>query len=130
MNQFNSLTMLQAHGLKHVTFRKMEINEEFIDKFCELFGNGVDHLKFEKCSLAQGVTFHDLFYGEYKVKYLEIKDSMLTDDDAIETFRSIYPWLLRSVIFSGMKLNVKKINSTLNYYSCVLPPDGVLHFKV
>lgn len=129
VEDFQKLTLDEAKKLKSVTFRGMEINEEFVDKFWELFGEGIDYLKFDRCSLAQGETFHDLLYGEYMVKHLEINDSPLTDDDAIETFRSVYPWLLKSVTFSGMKLNVEKVNSVIRD-SCALLPDGILNFGI
>jgi hypothetical protein len=80
--------------------------------------------------LAQGETFHDFLSGEYSVKYLEINDRMLTDDDVILTFHNIYPWLLKSVPFLGMmKLNVKKINSGIRN-SYALFPDEVIKFVV
>ncbi|KAL6610865.1 hypothetical protein U3516DRAFT_782670 [Neocallimastix sp. 'constans'] len=127
MEQFNAITVKQAKKLKCVTFRGMEINGQFVDKFGELFYDDLDTLKFHNCVLESGMNYHTLFAGTYTLRHLEIKSRDLTDDDAVETFCCIYPWLLKSVVFSSDNLNRELVMEKLRQCSA-LSPDDVLSF--
>lgn len=127
MTQFRKLTSDQTKELKSVTFRGMEINKEFVDKFSELFYDDLDTLKFRDCILKEGMNYHTLFAGTYTLRHLEIKSSEFTDADAIETFCCIYPYLLKSVIFLSKSLDKDYVISQLRQRSA-LSPDGVLSF--
>lgn len=100
MEQFRKLTIDQTKELESVTFRRMEINEEFVNKFWELFSAGVDKLSFENCHTANGYTFSYLFDSLYQVVNLKIIDCELSIEDADTILSLVSPYVIRTIDFS------------------------------
>ena len=105
MDQFRKLTRDQTKELNSVTFREIEVSEEFIDKFGELFSNGVNKLSFKRCHTVSGYTFSYLFDSLYQVVNLEIIDCELTIEDADTILSLISPYVIRTIDFSGNRFN-------------------------
>jgi len=113
MKQFRNLTKEKAKKLKNVTFTKMEINEEFVDKFWELFIKGLNTLELIDCHLSSGYKFKDLFDGDYSISYLIIKSNDLSMDDIDHIFFLVYPHLIRKFVFYSNQLDLDVVKSTL-----------------
>jgi len=113
MDQFRNLTKEKAKNFKNVIFTKMEINEEFVDKFWELFLNGLNRLELIDCHLTSGYKFKDLFDGDYSISYLIIKSNDLSMDDVDHIFSLIYPHLIRKFVFYSNQLNIDVVKNTL-----------------
>lgn len=113
MAQFRELTKDQTRELKSVTFRGMKINEEFVNKFWELFSCGINELSFESCYTVDDYSFSDLFDGDYSVRKLIIKSNDLTVDDVDSIFALVYPYLIRHFVFGGKLLDVTVVKSAL-----------------
>ena len=100
MKQFRKLTSDQTKELKSVTFREMEINEEFVDKFWELFSCGIKELSFESCHAVDGYTFSYLFDSLYQVVNLKIIGCELSIEDAGAILSLVSPYVIRIIDFS------------------------------
>ncbi|ORX82375.1 hypothetical protein BCR32DRAFT_292687 [Anaeromyces robustus] len=81
VKDFQKLTQDEAKKLKSVTFRNMEINEKFVEKFWELFSSGVDNLTFDQCNLSDDCNFSDLLDGDYQVTSLFFTSCGIELDD-------------------------------------------------
>lgn len=103
MKQFRELTSDQTKKLNSVTFREVEINEEFVNKFWELFSNGVNELSFESCHTVDGYFFSDLFDSLYQVVDLKVIDCQLDIQDASGVLSLVSPYVIRTIDFSGNK---------------------------
>ena len=105
MNQFRTLTNNQTKELSSVTFIGVEINEEFVSKFWELFSDGVNKLSFESCHTTNGYSFSDLFDSLYQVIDLKIIDCQLDIQDATKILQLVSPYVIRTIDFSKNKFN-------------------------
>ncbi|ORY55998.1 hypothetical protein LY90DRAFT_701896 [Neocallimastix californiae] len=113
MKDFQKLTLDDTKELKSVTFRNMEVNGEFVDKFWELFSSGMKVLSFEDCWTVDNYSFSDLFDGDYSVRRLVIKSNDLTIDDVDSIFSLVYPYLIRQFVFSSNQLNADIVKNSL-----------------
>ncbi|OUM56566.1 hypothetical protein PIROE2DRAFT_18775 [Piromyces sp. E2] len=92
---FQKLTLDDAKKLKSVIFQGMEIDEEFVDKFWELFSDRVNDLSFKGCHTSKGYSFSDLF------------DSLYHDAGRVLSLTS--PYVIRTIDFSGNKFNNRDV---------------------
>ncbi|ORX86138.1 hypothetical protein BCR32DRAFT_325133 [Anaeromyces robustus] len=83
----------------------MEINDEFVEKFWELFSNGVNKLSFESCCTTNGYSFSELFDSLYHVIDLKIIDCQLDIHDASRVLSLVSPYVIRTIDFSRNKFS-------------------------
>ena len=107
VDDFQQLTLDEAKKLKSVTFRNMEINEKFVEKFWELFSSGVDNLTFDQCNLSDDCDFSDLLDGDYQVTSLSFTSCGIDLDDVDSILCRVYPYYIKNLNLTnnGLKYN-------------------------
>lgn len=105
MKDFNKLASIEAKELKSVTFCGMEINEEFVEKFWNVFTDSVviKKLNFDRCSCANGFHYADLIASGTPSESLKITNCGLSVEEASDILLQANPYTLRYVDFSGNK---------------------------
>lgn len=114
MEQFRKLTSTQAKELRSVTFNGVEISEEFVYKFWELFPRGIDKLVFDGCVTTEDWKFSSLMDGEYEVKKFSVVNSNITLEDVDSILCLVYIYAIESFDFSGNNLNITDFNKCFN----------------
>ncbi len=96
VNQFLGMTAEEAKEYNDVTFEGVEINPDIVEHFGD-FDNLLHKVLFNRCSL-KNTQFSDLFYREFVIREVIIRDSVIDKNDAIKTFDHIYPWMLEKFV--------------------------------
>lgn len=118
MEQFREVTINQAEKLNSVTFCGVAINEDFTNKFEELFASGVDELIFENCHAVDGYSIPYLFDSLYQVVHLKIIGCKLGIQDAETILSLVSPYVIRTIDLSGNGLSKQDVffNSMINQW--------------
>ncbi|ORX79491.1 hypothetical protein BCR32DRAFT_300818 [Anaeromyces robustus] len=104
MLDFQKLTLDDTKELESVTFRDMEINEEFVDNFWNVFKDDITikSLSFDHCfSSSNGFSFSDIIAGGCPSNSLKITNCNITVDEASDILLNANPYSIRFIDFSG-----------------------------
>ncbi|KAG4084682.1 hypothetical protein H8356DRAFT_1298803 [Neocallimastix lanati (nom. inval.)] len=105
MQEFQKLILDDVKEVKSVNFRGMEVNEEFVDRFWNVFGNDVtiEDLSFDHCFSSNGFSFSDIIAGGCPSNSLKITNCDITVDEASDILLQVNPYTVRFIDFSGNK---------------------------
>lgn len=110
IEQFQKLSITDVQNMESISFNNMVVNDEFRDKFWELFlDSGLENIKkleFKNCQLEKGVKYSELISSNgFTIGDLTISNCGLTIKDAKETLLLVNPYALNSVNFFGNGFN-------------------------
>jgi len=106
MEDFRKFTLFDdIKELPSVTFHHMEINEEFNERFWNVFTDNVTikNLIFDHCSCSEGFSFDDFIAGGCPSDSLTITNCDLSVEEASAVLLQTNPYTVQHVDFSGNK---------------------------
>lgn len=104
MEDFRKFTLLDdTKELPSVAFHHMEINEEFNEKFWNVFTDNITikNLIFDHCSCSEGFSFDDLIASGCPSDSLTITNCGLSVKEASAVLLQTNPYTVQHVDFSG-----------------------------